>query len=270
MVVRSDRRSLADLLAKVHVVIAEAEPAASEEEQAWRRRQVRQRSVAAVALAGLALGAGVGVPLIDDVDLGVADPYVRAHEFKAAEELATLQRRFESDPLDADAASRLTTALRKRGQRKQASEVEERHLAHVRDAQEVREQRWISQFAKTQGWRALRGLLTLYEEQGRSLEAKWAFEEYVGADAEDPSRRATYGVWLYQNDQTEEAIGMLETAIGSGHDNGSTYAYLGFAYSEAGRQREARRSFRSALKRDPSLGDHLRPRIAALTRALKR
>jgi len=67
------------------------------------------------------------------------------------------------------------------------------------------------------------------------------------------SRRAGFGIWLYQSGFSEIAVTELTKAIEEGHASAEAVAYRGFAYRDLEQPAKARADFEAALELDPTL-----------------
>ncbi|MEO1301859.1 MAG: RDD family protein [Myxococcota bacterium] len=230
--VRSDRRSVSDLLAKVIVVDARAhrlgtfrvvghQPTTrTDAAELWREAGRRRERRAFWVLQASCLVLGAGVPLLSRVPIKAFDVEERFARSQAELRLQSLRER--------EPAQRLR-----------------------REEQGLREQLEVRP-----NWTALERLVDLLTRQSRIDEARSVYQAQVEI-ARDGYGYQAYGVWLYENHFDRASVRFLRRAIASGADEGLTHAYLGLALDRIGERRAAKASYRRAIVRDPTIASSL-------------
>jgi uncharacterized RDD family membrane protein YckC/Flp pilus assembly protein TadD len=253
ILLRPDHRGFPDLIAKTIVVrrgTAKDPAEALDLDEEERKLEAKKRTARAVKFGVFAvtlLAATVLAPW------AISRPSNSADEFADRVKLASAQQAFNARPEDPYAARELIYKLEQSGDTEKAEEVRTRHRAAIGAREKTKEDAIRASLARDpKDWDALGSLLELLEEQGRFEEGKAAFAAYVAADP-SPDTRASYGVWLYQNDFNADAVRELRKSMAEGYEAADVRAYLGFALLEQDKKEEARDAFEEAIERDPEL-----------------
>ncbi|MFC1609391.1 RDD family protein [Myxococcota bacterium] len=269
---RPDRRSIADLLGRVVVVEAQPQPlpekgTVTEEEmepdELWAAQQEKRRSVGFVVVEVVLVAFAVGVPFVNLWTVPSIDPHMNIAKKQAAAQLETLRRDFKANPANRQSAGRLIDELRYLDEHEEADEALAKHKKARDKAEGKREQMLQSRFAKNRDWESAELLLQLYYEQERMADGRKVWEKYIEND-DSPETLASFGIWLYQNDLSLDAVEYLKKAIDKDMPGGDAYAYMGWALLELERKSEARDAFVAALERDDSLVEDVGENIAEL------
>jgi Tfp pilus assembly protein PilF/uncharacterized RDD family membrane protein YckC len=251
--VSPERRTLADLIARTIVIpraAAAVEQGADPEEEAERRAQRRARLRNVVLFEAALVLIMVGGPVV-----AVRAPAAQRASYAAHLNLEADQRRFESNPTDAEAAQVLAMDYRRTGDEERAAKVEARQVAALSEVNTKREAGLRTALqANPKDDDASDALIDLLEDQGRAGEARAVREAAFRADP-NPEAQASYGVWLYERDANAAAVTQLSAALDAGFEAADAHAYLGLALKELGRKAEARAELKRALELDPDLDD---------------
>ncbi|MBI3180101.1 MAG: hypothetical protein HYZ27_10595 [Deltaproteobacteria bacterium] len=241
---------------------------AGDEEAEWLAHENRRHS-RMFALSEIAvLAFGVLVPLAGTLRLPSIDVRRNAAEVEARRERETLARSFEAEPANREVAYAFIWALRRAGEAETAQEALTRHEQARRVVEDKRESLLRARFGEAKAWEAAEQLIILYDEQGRTDDARKVWEEYAVADT-GALTQASYGIWLYQNGLPQDAVAMLHRAIAAGLKGGEAEAYLGLSLAQLGDKAGARRAMRQAIAKDSAWREELQPRIDALAAELK-
>jgi uncharacterized RDD family membrane protein YckC/Flp pilus assembly protein TadD len=251
---RPDRRGLADLMGKTMVIpwTPSALPVDTEErEELLRSRQriTRNFVVFEVVLVVLALGIPVGTILRG-----------RSHQQAVAETATRLQlrlnmERFKADPTNPTLTEEIASTLEAQGQTAEAQAIRDKHHAAWNDVLKQRESALRERVTQDPAdEEAVNGLIEMLGEQDRKVDARKVYEAYLAANP-GPERQAGFGVWLYQNGFSADAVQVLTTAIAAGVEAPEAHAYLGFSLEETGRLDEARKALADAVRLDPDLDE---------------
>ncbi len=272
---RADGRTGQDLMAKALVVDSDAheratlrllgkEPSLQRAEPAeqWRRRESRRIATTFLGCELACAVFGVGVPLLSRVEVRAFDVQERFEEKRAARRLESLRRAFDRDPSDRWLVEEYERALLDEGRVVEAQWVRNRHEEMVKLEEEREERALRKQLAQAPSWAALDRLVGLLSRKGRVSEARDVYQAYVEVEI-DPYGFQAFGIWLYRNRYDEQAVNLLERAIGAGADDAISHAYLGLSLERLGRSRAARLAYRKALRRDSSIGASLGLSIGA-------
>jgi len=278
MFIRTDRRSIGDLIAKVAVVKApEAarkppEPAGEgelEADEVWEARARRNRTIGFVVLELLVVAAVVLAPFANLIRLDHSDVYAKVAARQDDYKIEGLRKQFEQNPASKKIAWDLIGRLRRRGEAEEAEAAEKRHRAARTESERLREKTLMAGFdKKPDDWGTLKLLLKLYEDQGgRVDDARKAWARYVQTTgtAQD---RASFGLWLYDNARYQEAIDTMNAAAEAGWDTGQVHAYIGLSLWEQGKKQEARDALLLSIDKEPEIEDDVRGYIETLDREL--
>lgn len=262
---RTDRRTAADLLARVMTVDSDAHarkqlrlideslaPLRSEPADQWRKHESRRRWLAFGWLEVACLLFGVGVPLLARVEISAFDVEARVAEARSEKRLGQLARQFERQPDDSFLAREYERELWASGQVIEAQAVRTRHDDAVSDRNEHRERSLRQELATQPSWEALDRLVELLALEGRVSEARDVYQAYVEVEI-DPYGYQAFGIWLYRHHFDSEAVAMLERAIEAGATEGIAHAYLAMALEKVGRTVDAEGAFRRALEKNESV-----------------
>jgi uncharacterized RDD family membrane protein YckC len=252
---RTDRRGLPDLMAKTVVIergtLKQPDgPLQPDEEERAMMKGAASRRVRNVAIFELALlGGALVLPYV------LGRPFNPEADFFARAKIAGLEQHFNADPVSDRATGELIYLLRATGDEKKAEEIENRHVEAIRTQSAGREKDLREALDRNpKDWDAFSSLIEILERSSRVDEAKASFQSFVDADP-TPDNHASFGVWLYKHRFPSPAIGELEKAIADGESSADTRAYLGWAYLELDRKKEAREAFLDALDLDPDLDE---------------
>lgn len=252
---QKDRRGLHDMIGKTLVIERGSAPAVDhfddldEEETAMLARRRGKRIRNFVIFEIVAISVTIALPF---VELPAGD----AQGTQERLAMANAKIAFEKRPTDPSAARQYTGALRGAGKVEDADEIWDAHLAAIAMQEQLREAAIRkSHTERPDDWDTFESLLTLLEQQSRIDEAKAAFVAFAETNRADDGVRASYAVWLYQNEFTEEAITKLEAEIERDQASAGLHFYLGAALLDSGDKPGARAAFMKALEIDPELED---------------
>lgn len=264
---RPDRRGLADLWSHSMVIprrpTAEALDADDKLELEHRKaRHLRNFIVFEVVLFFLVAGGPLLFPYLYQAAIGPSDMGHLERKVKTQ----NLEAQFNADPMNDEVAYELELALAAEGKEEKAAAVRKKHQ-EVRAAANATVEQSLKERLKAnpKDEEALSRLLEVYADAGRKEDAKGAYAAYVEADP-TPDNKVGFGVWLYDHDFNEEAVKLLEANAGA-VDVPSAWAYLGWAYQELGRKKDAQRALKRALEGDPEM-DQVRFDLEALDEEL--
>jgi len=274
--VAPQNRSLADFLGRVLVIRAPSKatppPATADDGEPdpallWEAQAARRRVILFYVAGALLLAVGAGLPFIGDLGMTGNDFGQHLAERQAEAELQSLRKRFRGNQANQEIAAELSRRLRWRDLDEEAEQVLRDHQAARKLQDEKQEQKLRAILAKVADWDALVALLELLDQQGRLDDARQIFHDYIQRDTSLDSR-ASYGIWLYDNDFTDEAVAVLRSVTADGAEAGNIYAYLGFALQELGEKSDARDAFVEAVERSPFLAEQLGEEIRQLDAVL--
>lgn len=104
-------------------------------------------------------------------------------------------------------------------------------------------------------WRIHLGMAQALEGLGRAKEAEQRFREAIAEGSRASAEpRYRYGVFLFRQGRTEEAVRPLEDNLRLFPGSAATHLELGRALLELGKVADADRHFQRALEMDPSSG----------------
>lgn len=255
ILLRPDRRGFPDLVAKTAILPRGAvpDPSASDELDVEERDELARRNSSRAkkfgVFAAVLLVATVFVPhLLTRAGEGKEDLPERWR-------LDEAERKWKKDPANAYLASDVIDRFQARGDNERAEEVRREHLAALSEQTKVQEAALLASLERTPNdWDTVTTLLEIYADQNKKPEAIKVWEKYLSAE-KAPEMRASFGVWLYQNDENERAVTELKAALSAGTDTPDLHAYLGMAYKELGKKDEARTELSRALEMDPELDE---------------
>ncbi|MEO1483737.1 MAG: RDD family protein [Myxococcota bacterium] len=260
-VARDDGRTLADLLARVLVVDADAHARSTlrllgvnparriEPADLWRRRENRVRLRSFAILEALCVLAGLGLPMLSRMEIQAFDVKERFAQEQSARRLESLRASFESNPTDPWLVDEYERELTELGRAVEARWVRTRHEDAVKTRDEKEELSLRRELSSRPSWASLDRLVSLLTRKGRVHEARDLYQAFVEVDS-DPRREQRYGIWLQENRFDREAVRVLRKSIRGGADDGIAHAYLGLALERLGQPKAARLAFRRAMKKD--------------------
>jgi tetratricopeptide (TPR) repeat protein len=156
--------------------------------------------------------------------------------------------KFEANPVDADLAKAAANEYEALGKKAEAAKVMEKHQAALAGGEKGREAELRAKLAADPTDDLALGQLVEVFVKRKDLEgAKKTYAEFIGKSA-TPKRHGTYGAWLYRNNFFEPASKELAAAIKGGNDDAYTRGYLGLAYYELGRKKEAQKLIDKAVE----------------------
>ncbi|MEM6532264.1 MAG: RDD family protein [Myxococcota bacterium] len=257
---RDDGRSLADVLAKVIVVDADAHARSTlrllqlnpsrrvEPAEAWRRRENRARLRAFALLEAGCILMGVGLPMLSRIEIRAFDVEARFAEEQATRRLESLRESFERHPEDPRLVDEYERELVDQGRAVEARWIRTRHEEAVRSHDEKEELALRRELSSQPSWSALDRLVNLLTRKGRLHEARDVYQAFVDVEPL-PRRSQAFGIWLYQNHFDRQAVRTLRRALRDGADEAVSHAYLGLALERLGHPRAARLAYRKAMGR---------------------
>lgn len=204
---RSDKRSLADLIARSWVRPAQVQPAADDEDEKQQRRKDASARVRNVVIAELVLFGGA-----------LALPWVLTQRTESRGEYANrlkrdhLEAQLKASPDDEGVVTELLRLNREAGEQERTQELMVRLDAlQVKKAKEREEslKRRIQEDPSDQ--QAMGTLLDLLEESGRNDEAVHVYSDFVDRN-DDAELRAGYARWLMNHGFDDGALTELERA----------------------------------------------------------
>jgi len=278
MFVRTDRRSVGDMIGKVAVVkaISVARSAAvaggagaeePAEDELWAARARRNRSIAVVVMELLLIAVISGAPFVNLMHFDHSNVHDALARKEADYKIENLRRQFQSNPAGRKVAGELIDWLRYRDETEEAERVLEKHRRAREEADRAREQTLLAGLDKQRDWGTLELLLTLYDEHGRVDDAAAAWMSYL--EAHDTGQdRASFGIWLYNKSRYEAAIRELRLGIEKEWDTGQSRAYIGLSLWELGKESEARDALLEAVEVEPAIEEELRGYIEQLDEKL--
>jgi uncharacterized RDD family membrane protein YckC len=255
ILMRPDHRGLPDLVAKTVVVQEGAirDPSLGEDldadERAAMKARASQKAIKFGAFAAGLLVLTISVPhLITRAGEGKEDLPERWR-------LDEAERKWKKDPANAALATEVIDRLEARGESDRAGEVLAEHQKALAERKQTQKTALLAALEREPtDWDTVATLLELYDDEGNRGEARAVFERYVKAEGSSDSR-ASFGVWLYQNDENERAVTELRAAIAAGTNAADAHAYLGMALKDLGRIDEAKLALERALELDPELDE---------------
>jgi uncharacterized RDD family membrane protein YckC len=254
ILIRPDRRGFPDLVAKTAILRRGAvlEPGGDEldaEERADFAKRKSQRAIKFGIFAAGLLVATVFVPhLLTRAGEGKEDLPERWR-------LDEAERKWKKDPANVYLASDVVDRLEARGDIERAEAVRSEHLLALGEQKKVQETALLASLDREPtDWDTVTTLLEIYSEQNNTAAGIRVWEKYLGAE-KSPDMRASFGVWLYQNDENDRAVAELKAALAAGSNGPDVHAYLGMAYKELGKKEEARAELSRALELDPELDE---------------
>lgn len=175
--------------------------------------------------------------------------------------------KFEANPVDPELAKAAAAELEGAGKKKEAEEVRARHEAAVAGADKGKEAQLRAALAADPADDTSLGQLVEIFVKRKDLEgARKVYEEFVGK-APSAKRHGNFGSWLYRNAKYEQAAKELAAAVKGGVDDAYTRGYLGMAYYELGRKKEAQKWLDEALEMGADM-DAMRTRSYELDQEL--
>ena len=275
MLIRKDKRSGADIIAKVIVIVdpelagggahkpAEPDDSSDDGLEQWNQHQKRQRITKLVGLELVLLAVAFGMPFLQKLDLSSDNPYDRAAALKAESELNELKRNFDMDRTHVPYARDLIRRLQRDGKSDEVENVREQHRQAKIQRDEPTVKKLLGEIEDPNAWPAMRLLLGIYQDHERLDEAKTAYARFIKAH-DDGESVAEYALWLYRHDFDQEAVAAFERALAKGQQQGQIYAYYGFALENVGRKADAKEAYTKAVELDGNLARDLMPRLEAL------
>lgn len=250
VMVRKDRRSLADLMARSHVRVAKPVviPTDVDERADWEADRRKKRNRVVVFEVVLVIGA-LALPWL------LTQRTESTGTYAARLKRQQLEARLKANPDDEAAVNALSRAWSAEGRTEEAESMRQALIAlQTKKAEE----RFVSLKARVAAApddeRVLVELLDVYEERGMMDEAKAAYRAFLAA-SKDPELRAGFGRWLWRRGFAEEGLAEVRAVQKENPTLEGLHALAGRILADTDRLEDAQVELVVAMLEDPEDDD---------------